>query len=129
MLSPICARNFMEMAINAHNVFPSEIAEVIKSHYAVKDCIVIGVKDPGIISGEWPTAYIELKREYLEDADRKLCEVIKLCTEKLPLRDRPRECDFYQVNKIVSTVEGKTNERATVEESNIINWKTKVRHK
>lgn len=114
---------------DAHNVFPSEIAEVIKSHYAVKDCIVIGVKDPGIISGEWPTAYIELKREYLEDADKKLCEVIKLCTEKLPLRDRPRECDFYQVNKIVSTVEGKTNERATVEESNIINWKTKVRHK
>lgn len=47
----------------------------------------------------------------------------------MPLRNRPRECDFYQVNKLISTIEGKTNEKATVEKSNIIHWKTKVGRK
>lgn len=105
---------------DGHNVFPSEIAEIIKSHYSVKNCIVIGVKDPNIISGEWPTAYIEFNQEYLEESDKMLYEIMKLCALKLPLRDRPRECDFYQVNKVINTVEGKTNEEATVNENNVI---------
>lgn len=105
---------------DGHNVFPSEIAEVIKSHYAVKNCIVVGVKDPNILSGEWPTAYIELKPEYLDNADKMLYEIMKFCATKLPLRDRPRESDFYQVSKIINTVEGKTNEVETIKESNII---------
>lgn len=105
---------------DGHNVFPSEISEVIKSHYAVKNCIVVGVKDPNILSGEWPTAYIELKPEYLANADKMLYEIMKLCATKLPLRDRPRDTDFYQVNKIINTVEGKTNEEETIKDSNII---------
>lgn len=105
---------------DGHNVFPSEIAEVIKTHYAVKNCLVIGVKDPGLISGEWPTAYIELKQEYMNNANKMLCEIMKLCVQKLPLRDRPRESDYYQVKKIIYTEEGKSNENASIEKCNII---------
>lgn len=105
---------------DGHNVFPSEIAEVIKGHYAVKNCLVVGIKDSELISGEWPTAYIELKQEYLDNADKMLYEIMQLCVQKLPLRDRPRDCDYYQVKKIINTVEGKTNENATIENSNVV---------
>lgn len=110
---------------DSHNVFPSEIEQVIRSHYAVKNCLVVGKKDPNYISGEWPTAYIELKKEYNNECEKYLNEIKKLCTQKLPLRDRPRESDYYLIKKVINTMEGKVNEQASTSEENIIKKKLK----
>lgn len=103
---------------DGHNVFPSEIVSVINQHYAVKDCIVVGIKDKEVESGEWPTAFIELKEEYLDNDSRIIKEIIELCKNKLPLRDRPRETDYVLVDKIVMTVEGKIDTKKTIDEGN-----------
>lgn len=103
---------------DGHNVFPSEIVSVINQHYAVKDCIVVGIKDKEVESGEWPTAFIELKEEYLENSSKIIKEIIDLCKNKLPLRDRPRDSDYVLVDKIVMTVEGKIDTKKTIDEEN-----------
>ncbi|MCM1540218.1 MAG: acyl--CoA ligase [Blautia sp.] len=105
---------------DGHNVFPSEISAVIRTHKAVKECLVTGVKDPILESGLWPTAFIELKPKYMNQR-KYLKEIENLCKHKLPLRDRPRERqDYHLVTKIVRTNEGKIDVEATIDKSNVI---------
>lgn len=109
-----------EMVIrpDGHNVFPSEIMAIINEHYAVNDSLVVGIKDHNVESGEWPTAFVELKTEYLQNSDKIMKEIKELCKLKLPLRDRPRDEDYIQVKKIITTVEGKINAKETIDEEN-----------
>lgn len=104
---------------DGHNVFPSEIRNVLLSHFAVKDCIVVGIPDEKIKTGLWPSAFIELNNIDIDNLEKIVNDIENYVSTKLPLRDRPRHEDYYIVDKIIYTIEGKTDEIATKNISNI----------
>jgi len=70
---------------DGHNVFPAPIENVICSHYAVDNCVVIGVPSSEYSNGLIPTACIVLKDGY--DEEQIIKEVNELSLIKLPPRD------------------------------------------
>ncbi len=74
---------------DGHNVFPSEIEELISTHYAVKDCAVVGVPYPNYEEpqGEYPKAHVVLDDLYKNKTEQLEFELRKLCNENLPERD------------------------------------------
>ncbi|MBR4694438.1 MAG: acyl--CoA ligase [Bacilli bacterium] len=98
---------------DGHNVFPIEIEQVINRTGFVKNCVVIGVKDAISVAGEYPHAFIELKDEYLENAANVLAVIKKIVSDKIPLRDRPRDED-YHLTTLVFAQEGKLDREATL---------------
>ena len=74
---------------DGHNVFPSELEEIISSHYAVKDCAVTGIPYPNYEEpqGEYPRAHVVLEDEYKDSKDRIEIELKELCSANLPERD------------------------------------------
>lgn len=80
---------------------------------------MVGIKDGEFESGSWPTAFVNLRSD-CDNPQRALREIKKLCEKKLPLRDRPREQDYYLVKKICITCEGKVDEKATIDSSNYL---------
>lgn len=105
-------------------VFPFLIEETIKSHKAVEDCMVVGIKDPNFSQGELPKAHIILKSGYesIEDAVRE--DLIRLCKEKLPEYVQPIDYKFR--NEYPYTAIGKVdfialkNEDSGIENKKII---------
>ena len=89
---------------DGHNVFPEEIRSVINECPYVYDNLVVGIKDDTLESGSWPTAFINLRSD-CDNPQKALREIKNLCEKKLPLRDRPREQDYYLVRKICITPE------------------------
>ena len=63
----ITGRKKEMLIIGGENVFPREIEEVLNQHPAVKDCAVIGVRDP--MRGEVPIAFVEVNDGHDFDAD------------------------------------------------------------
>ena len=112
---------------DGYNIFPSLISSVILEHYAVEDCVVSGKKDDVLESGEFPVAFIKIKDEYLSKSNKIMAEISKLCTQKLPPRDRPREEDYIQVKEIINTSEGKPDLKSTIAEENYINNKMLIK--
>lgn len=78
---------------DGHNVFPSEIENVISRHPAVKEVVVIGVKDMDSLNGKWCKAIVVLHPEYqgLEGEVEK--DLQNLCLENLQERDGAK---FYK---------------------------------
>lgn len=72
---------------DGHNVYLSSIEEVIATHYAVKDCAVVGVKADGFNQGKLPKAVIVLKEEYKTASKLIIDQLVDLCNEQLPERD------------------------------------------
>ena len=96
---------------DGHNVFPIEIEQAIKETGYVKDCAVIGVKDPHSVVGEYPFAFIELKSGHLEQKDAVLQKIIHHVGQTVPPRDRPDD-DGYYLTRIIYTQEGKLDRKA-----------------
>ena len=93
---------------DGHNVFPSEIEEVIKEIKFVKDCVVIGIKDVNSATGEYPYAFIEIDSG---KSDECLSFIKKYVNNKIPLRDRPRDED-YLITNLIYKEEGKIDREA-----------------
>lgn len=93
---------------DGHNVFPNEIEEVILQNKAVQNCVVIGVRDENSISGEYPYAFVELKKEFLDQSEDLLETIKKEVAKMIPVRDRPKDEDYVLMN-ILYSAEGKVD--------------------
>ena len=98
---------------DGHNVFPVEIERAIMETNIAKNCVVIGVKDEQSVIGEYPHAFIELKEEFNGREGFALAAIKKEVAKKIPVRDRPRDDDYY-VSEIVYAKEGKIDREETV---------------
>ena len=92
---------------DGHNVFPSEIENVIRSCDEADECVVIGIKDKNSVIGEYPVAFIELKKEFSSSPDSILEKIIAKVKQQIPVRDRPNSDRDYIVTRIPYTGEGK----------------------
>ena len=92
---------------DGHNVFPTAIENVILTHKAIDNCVVVGTKSKEYLNGEIPVAFITLKEEYFADADNIKEELIKMSAEKLPPRDVALDYEF--VDFIPMTSVGKVD--------------------
>lgn len=72
---------------DGHNVFPSEIENVISKHPAVKEVVVIGVKDETSLNGKWCKAIVVLQDSYKGLESQIQSELESLCLENLQERD------------------------------------------
>lgn len=79
---------------DGHNVFPSAIENVISKHPAVKEVVVIGVKDRDSLNGKWCKAIVVLQPSYkgLEGEVEK--DLQQLCLENLQERDGAKFYEF-----------------------------------
>lgn len=71
---------------DGHNVWPSQIEEVVMRHPSVSECAVVGMPNPEHKSGKIPTAFVVLKN----GADKTLQliqEIDRFSKEYLPERD------------------------------------------
>ena len=96
---------------DGHNVFPSEIEEIILSNEYVKNCVVIGVRDSNSVVGEYPVAFIELNDVIETEKTKILNQIINFVNKRLPLRDRPNDKDYHLTNMVYSK-EGKLDRDA-----------------
>ena len=71
------------------NIYPSDIEQVIWSHPAVQDCVVVGMPDADW--GERVTAVIELKAGAAVSAD----EIIEMCRKRFGSLKIPKQVEFW----------------------------------
>lgn len=93
---------------DGHNVWPSQIENVICSHPNVSQCAVVGQKETGSINGVLPAAFVVLNGNYSWDKTKD--ELIKLNYEKLPERDVAQY--YYPIDSIPLTPVGKIDYQA-----------------
>ena len=91
---------------DGHNVFPNEIEQQIMSTGLAKNCVVIGIKDEKATTGEYPYAFIELNMHGLHNPNASLNAIKNKVKKSLPLRDRPRDDDYY-ITTMTYAKEGK----------------------
>ena len=102
---------------DGHNVFPSQIENVLSKHPAVKECAVIGVPSKDTISGSWTKAIIVLKPEYKGKEKAIIEELKQLCLKELPERD---VAHFYATReKLPYTGAGKIDYQRLEKENSI----------
>ena len=80
--------------MDSHNIYLGSIENVIKNHYAVKECAVVGINVPEYDIGKLPKACIVLKDQYKENAGKIVEELNEKCFNELPERDVAR---YYQI--------------------------------
>lgn len=95
-------------------VYPSEVEEVIKEHYAVEDCIVAPM--PISDSEVTPKAHIKLKKKYQSYEGLMKDEINDLCLHTLADYSIPRFYEFTE--ELPYTPAGKPDYRK-LEESNL----------
>ena len=79
---------------DGHNVFPSQIENVIMNCNAVEKVAVVGMHDDKGSSGKWPVAYVVLKNEHKVSEELTRQEIIDLMNKKLPERDKAEKIFF-----------------------------------
>lgn len=99
------------------NISPHAIEEIVEMHYAVKDCIVIGIKDPNHIQGEVPCVNFVLEPGYENANIEKIVNEIKNNCQKALKEEYIPSC-FVIVNKIMHTKNGKVDYVGTKEINN-----------
>lgn len=72
-----CGRSDNMMIMNGNNIYPSQIENVVNSHFAVKDAVALPIKHP--IHQDIPICAIVLKNENLVSKG----ELMSYCIEKL----------------------------------------------
>lgn len=92
---------------DGHNVYPTPIENIISSHPAIENCIVIGVRNTELESGEIPTACIVIKEEFKEQVNTIIEEINEECLKKLPPRDIALQ--YEVIDEIPMTSNGKTD--------------------
>ena len=80
--------------MDSDNIYLGSIENVIKNHYAVKECAVVGINVPEYDIGKLPKACIVLKDQYKENAGKIVEELNEKCFNELPERDVAR---YYQI--------------------------------
>ena len=100
----------MIIRFDGFKVFPSLIENTISSHYAVKSCKVVGIKDLEHSQGKLPKAHIVLKPEYVQDSNKILEEIQLLCSQNLPEYVQP--ADYKIREELPLTAVGKIDYRA-----------------
>lgn len=107
---------------DGHNVFPSQIENVIAKHPAVEKVAVVGIKHYDQMNGEIPTAFIVLKENINEDESKIIDEIEEISVRLLPERDKALE--YYVVNDLPLTSIGKVDfNKIKEEQTPIINEK------
>lgn len=79
---------------DGHNVFPSEIENVLATHPAVKEVVVIGVKDQNSLNGKWCKAIVVLNPEYVGLEGEVEKDLKELCLANLQERDGAKFYEF-----------------------------------
>ena len=99
---------------DGHNVFPSQIENVIAKHPEVEKVAVVGIKHYDQINGEIPTAFIVLKNEKTDEEKTKIiAEIEEISKRCLPERDKA--LDYYMVDLLPLTSIGKVDFSKIVE--------------
>ena len=98
---------------DGHNVFPKPIEDIILTHPAVEQCVVIGIRSEEYLNGKLPTACIVLKDEYKGKEDKIVSELTKKLLEKLPPRDIA--LDYKFMDQFLITPNGKIDINGLVE--------------
>lgn len=99
---------------DGHNVFPSQIENVIAKHPEVEKVAVVGIKHDNQINGQIPTAFIVLKESYTDtDIVRIKDEIEEISARLLPERDKALE--YYIVESLPLTPIGKVDFEKIVE--------------
>lgn len=91
---------------SGYNVYPSQIEEVLESHEAVMDAMVIGVPHPYKV--EVGKAYIALNKGYYAN-DKLKQELLELCKKNLAHYAIPKEWEFRK--SLPKTIVGKVDFR------------------
>lgn len=95
---------------DGHNVWPSQIEEVILRHPAVHQCIVVGLTSSDTRSGKIPTAFIVKRPDILDDDRSLLLQIDRFCRDHMPERDMATAYLF--INEIPLTPVGKVDYQA-----------------
>lgn len=99
---------------DGHNVWPSQIEEVVTQHPSVKDCAVVGMPNPENKNGQIPTAFVVVEDGY--EASTALIEDIDRFS-KIHLPERDAAMAYRFVDKLPLTLVGKVDYR-TLEKMN-----------
>lgn len=94
---------------DGHNVWPSQIEELIMQHPAVHQCVVVGIASSDIRSGKIPTAFIVTKPDVMEDLGL-VEEIDRFCRKHMPERDTATAYLF--IKEIPLTAVGKVDYHA-----------------
>lgn len=94
--------------VDAYNVFPREVEEVLYEHPAVKEAVVAGI--PDAFHGEYVKAYIVLQTEQTPSEQ----EIQEFCAERLAPFKVPKCVEFRA--ELPKTMLGKVLRRELVEE-------------
>lgn len=81
---------------DGHNVFPSVIEDLLNTHKAVENCVVVGLNSNDSVNGKIPTAIVVLKDEYSNFEEEVKQQLIELSSVKLPPRDVALEYIFVK---------------------------------
>ena len=81
---------------DGHNVFPTSIENVILTHPAVENCIVVGVPSTEYMNGEIPVACVVIKDDFMDQIEEIKEQLIKLSSLKLPPRDVALDYRFLE---------------------------------
>lgn len=93
---------------DGHNVWPSQIEEVVTRHPGVKDCAVVGMPNPDNKNGKIPTAFIVVE-DGMEANDALVDDIDRFSKIYLPERDVAMAYRF--VEKLPLTLVGKVDYR------------------
>lgn len=102
---------------DGHNVWPGNIEQVISSHYAVDNCVVIGLPGENNTNGVIPTAVIVLKDEYKNRSEELIKEIDEYCLRQMPERDKAQA--YIIRNSLPKTNVGKVDFRKVEEEEKV----------
>lgn len=106
---------------DGHNVFPSQIENVIAKHPAVKQVAVVGIKHDDQKNGKIPTAFIVLN-DISTDSETIISEIEEISSRLLPERDKALE--YYIVDDLPYTSIGKVDfQKLEKEQTPIVNSK------
>ncbi len=92
---------------DGHNISPFAIESIINKNEKVKACAVVGKSYNENEHGSYAVAYIELKKEFLEQQKEILMELKKEVEKKLPPRDIASE--YKVIDEIPLTNIGKVD--------------------
>jgi len=114
---------------DGHNVFPSQIENVIAKHPAVEKVAVVGISHYDQKNGQIPTAFIVLKENHnLLEYDKIIQEIELISSKFLPERDKA--LDYHIVDSLPLTSIGKIDFAKIVEiQTPLINEKIETQSK
>lgn len=94
---------------DGHNVWPSQIEEVVKRHSSISECVCVGTPNPEGNNGKIPTAFLVVK-DGVQKTDELIEDIDQFSKQLLPERDVALK--YFYVDEIPLTSVGKVDYRA-----------------